>query len=330
MSSSPPQPETPQNPAPEATKQPAEKPGFLDKLKTAWDKATEDKDKNFIEKVGIFFMSFFSDMKELTEEEKKAAQQAEEEVKKGVDETVKGAQEAAKLADTVEKSDKEFYDEVLAMGVASLKSLDKDRQTSAYKGLNKLDAAAKGGASSKLEIDEACSLAGVGFMTFKKLKRKYPKKDDFKAALDRLSTVSDSSQYPLKKLLSKSVLGIFKVDIGFSDAPEVYKFVSDFGIGLTDIPSVYSTLSGIGKNPMENEQEIVATMKRFFFPNTSEGDISSAVKLMNNLKVSGPVEVDTQTLTDLLFYINDSDHDRLVAVLTGVKGSEEEQLAKAA
>jgi hypothetical protein len=46
------------------------------------------------------------------------------------------------------------------------------------------------------------------------------------------------------------------------------------------------------------------------------------------LKLNGTTEIDTQTLTDLLFHIDDKDHDRLVTVLTGVKGStEEKQLA---
>ena len=110
-----PKPETQPAPAPKEpekdaakTEETAEKPGFLDKLKTAWDKATEDKDKHFIEKVGIFFSTFFSDMKELNEDEKKAVAEAEASVKKSLDETSKDAQKAVELADTVEKSDKEF------------------------------------------------------------------------------------------------------------------------------------------------------------------------------------------------------------------------------
>ena len=336
MAETPQQPETAQTPEAPKDSEKSEKPGLFDKLKNAWDKATEDKDKSYFEKFGIFFMTFFSDMKELNEEEKKAVAEAEKSVEKGVEETVKGAQEAVKLPDTVEKSDKEFYDEVLAMGVSSLKSLDKDRQTAAYTGLKKLDTSVKAGKASEneiLEIDEAFSLAGVGFMTFQKLKQKYPNKDDFKKALDRLSTVSDSSAYPLKKLLSRSVLGIFKVDIGITDAADVYKFVSDFGIGVTYVLSVYKTISGIGAKEMDDSkrQEIVDTMSQFFFPSTSKADVGYVVDLIRTLKLNGTTEIDTQTLTDLLFHIDDKDHSRLVTVLTGVTGSTEEKtLAEAA
>ncbi|OGJ42595.1 hypothetical protein A3B60_03110 [Candidatus Peregrinibacteria bacterium RIFCSPLOWO2_01_FULL_39_12] len=338
-----PKPETPPNPAPKEqekdaakTEKTAEKPGFFDKLKTAWDKATEDKDRHFIEKVGIFFSTFFSDMKELNEDEKKAVAEAEASVKKSLDETSKDAQKAVELADTVEKSDKEFYQEVLDMGVASLKSLDADRQKSAHLGLKKLDTAVKTGKASEkeiFEIDEAFSLAGVGFMTFQKLKQKFPNKDDFKKALDRLSTVSDSSQYPLKKLLSRSVLGIFKVDIGLTDVDDVYKFVSDFGIPVTEILSVKDTLSGIGAKEMDDlqRQKIIDTMGKFFFPSTDIANVGYVVDLIRQLKLNGTAEIDTQTLTDLIFHIDDKDHSRLVAVLTGVKGSDEEkQLAEAA
>src|SRR3989338_676707 len=110
----------------------------------AWKKAKEKKDVGFFEKIGIFWKSFQKEMQEVDKKKAEVTQETTAAVAKTADATIKDAKDAVALPDSVSKDDRDLFDEVLAMGVASLKGLDDETEAKAHSGLAKIDKAAKG------------------------------------------------------------------------------------------------------------------------------------------------------------------------------------------
>lgn len=290
----------------------------------AFDKAKQTKG---FEKIGIFFKTFWNEIYEVDEQKKVVSKETQAAVDKGVDETMKDAREATALNANVEQVDKNFYDEVLAMTVASKEELDTNQQTEVQTGLDILNKAVKGETAEILTLDQAKAMGSVGLMTLSKLKAKFPDAGKFKEALDKLSKISDSSNYPLQKLLSMPILNIFEVNfnlvaeglqsagaaLGISEKGEGMKFMESFGLSVNDALK----LKDIKENPMKNEKEVVDVMKKAFFPNSSESQVQNVARTVNKMIVSNADKLDTQTLTDLIFNIADADMSRLIEILTG-------------
>ena len=189
--------------------------------------------------------------------------------------------------------------------------------------------AAKGEAHEDSTLNEVKALGATGLLTITKLKAKYNDPTKFKEALDRLDKISDSSAYPLKKLLSMPVLKVFTVKINMAEeglkAAGSFFGVSEKGEGMKLLDSFNLSkdeagkLKGLKEQPIKDEEAIATVIKKSIFPNTDTAKIKDVMKIANKLMVEKPDRIDTQTLTDLVFKIDDKDTKRLIEILTGKK-----------
>lgn len=282
-------------------------------LKEAVKKAREKKDVGFFEKIKIFWSQFWKEMTETDKEKADATKDATDAVAKTADDTIKDAKEAFALPESVPKEDSEFFDEVLAMGVAGVKDLDDEAETKAHSGLKKIDKAVKGEGEEELDIEESMAVAAAGISTLRQLRKRYGKEEEFKQALDRIVALSDKSKYPLKTFLTQRVLGLFRI----KDDSEGLKFLERFGVPMGQAFHAKEMLENLSKHPVENPDEVAAFMKKYFFPNTSEGNVKVACETISEMIMKKESKAETDKLAKLAFLISESDYEHLVNALVG-------------
>lgn len=323
------------------------KPGKLfSSAREALKKAGADKDKGMLEKIGIFFSSFFEEMQKVDAEKTEAKKATSEAVKKGVDATMADARKAVELKGDVSDEDRKFHDEILAMTVTSFEGMDEGHQQGAHDAMVKIDNKANGKEAATFTFEEAGSLVAVGFKTLKQMKEKFKTKEEFKAALDRIVKISDSSSYPFKKLLSADTLKLFAI----ADETEGLKFLKAFGIELStgdivsgaagafgiktevkgDALKVKELMSGLAQSPIQNKEGIVDFMGQRIFPNTEKDNITRVVEILNVMITGSSDQINTEQLANLAFYIKGDDYDHLITALVGKENSAVVELAKAA
>lgn len=285
----------------------------------AFEKAKKEKDAGWLDKIKIFFTSFWEEMTKVEKEKVAVTKETRGAVAVGIDETMGAAMEEAHLSENVTKDDRAFYAEMLATTVKNLKSLEANQQVYAIDGLEKIKKTSKGEEQNPLTFDEAQAISALGLMTLDNLREKYPNKSDFKTALDRFKKISDETDYPLSKLLRREVFALFKVDAGMRDIGKVNKLLGALEIDLSEAMYAKKLFAGLKKDPIEHEEELVKFMKENIFTYTSEGNIAQALDIIHNIVIQDTVEIDTQMLTDLVFCINEEDYDTLVRALLGKK-----------
>ncbi len=303
-------------------------------LLEAWNCAKDAKDKGWFEKAGIFLSKFKEEFDKLGKEKEDISKDADEAAKKTTDETMSDATEAVKLNES-KVSDTgavDSYKEALASGVASMKSLDANQQASAGKGLDKLGKAAKTTDKSELEklehldLDEFKAVAATALSTLKALKTKYPDKDKLKAALDQISKVSDSSEYPIVGLLKTSVLKILKPEIGAGNALQAKSLAEAFGIEISinllppSISSPFKDAMALLKEPEltdENKTKVVTAYRKYIIPNTNESDATKVVDFVHDMVLKNPEELTTDQLAEIVSLVDAKDLDRIIGIFTG-------------
>lgn len=303
-------------------------PGAFSK---ALDEVKKSGDKGWFEKISIFAKTFWNEIHSIEGEKKETSEAAKADAAKSIDAKMADARAAAKLDEKTPAADKEFFDEALAMGVTAGNELPIEMRDAFISGRGKLEKAVKGESVEDSTLDEVKAMGATTLLTISKLKAKYNDPVKFKEALDKLDKISDSSAYPLKKLLSTPVLKIFKVKIdmagegiqavgdalGISEKGDGMKLLDSFKLSMGDALK----LKGLKSQPIENEAEIAEIIKKSIFPNTEESKIKNVMKIANKLIVEKPDHVDNQTFTDLVFNIDDRDMKFLIEILTGKKAA---------
>lgn len=313
---------------------PAKSPNFIEKavrffpaLGNALKEAFQSKDKNLLQKIGIFWDSFKSKMDEIGKEKDKATKEAKEGTAKTVDKTLDGTRKAAGLKEGAEKADKEFYDEVLAMAHTSARGLEDGHKSDFDTAFAQLDKAMKGESTETLTIDQSAALGAVGLGLILKLKEKYPEKEKFEEALKRLEKISENSNYPLKKMLSMSVLSVFRVKIdkaseglsaigamvGMSEKGPAMKLLDKFGMSQ-DEAKLFAKLK---TSPIEDEEKVVEVMKKRIFPNTDKEKVLVVAKKISEILKNKPASLSLEALAELAFNIDNADLKRLFVILGG-------------
>lgn len=315
------------------SEKPTNNPNFIEKavrffpaLGNALKEAFQSKDKNLLEKIGIFWDSFKSKMDEIGKEKGKATKEAKEGTGKVVDKTLEGTRKAAGLKEGVEKADKEFYDEVLAMAHTSYRGLEDGHKSDFDMAFEQLDKAMKGESTETLTIDQSAALGAVGLGLILKLKEKYPEEEKFKEALERLEKISENSNYPLKKLLSRSVLAVFKIDVNLwgeglskvgswlgGEKSPLMKFLDKFGMDTDEA----KLLANLKTSPIEDEEEVVEVMKKRIFPNTDKEKVLVVAKKISQIIKEKPASFPLEALAELAFNIDNADLKRLFVILGG-------------
>lgn len=322
-------PETPKEETKEAPKKGNE--WKWGNLGSAFSKAKEkmSKETGWFGKITIFWETFSNEMRGIEVAKGEVSAEAKAEAAKGIEAKMAEAKAATKLDEKTSDADKQFYDESLAMGVTAGNELPIEMQDAFKAGKGKLEQAVKGETPEDSTLDEVKAMGAAGLLTITKLKAKYNDPAKFKEALDKLDKISDSSAYPLKKLLGTPALKIFKLKIniagegiqgvssalGLSEKSDTMKLLDSFSLSVGDAMK----LKGLKEQPIKDETEIAAIVKKSIFPNTSEANIKNVMKIANKLMVEKPDKIDTQTLTDLVFNIDDKDMKRLIEILTGKK-----------
>lgn len=293
----------------------------------AFERAKKEKDKSFLEKVSLFFDYFDEEMKNLDKDKKETAEKTDKAVKQSVEGTVKDAKDTFKLPYDVTNEEKDLYEEALGMSVVGFKSLDNDHQRYAYTGFAKAEKVKDGKGTDNLTVDEAASLSAVALMTLRGFKRRYNDKSQFKAALDKVYATldkvyvnPDKSSYNFKKLLNFGFWkGLKPIMIGLStDIPGNIAAGNRLakGLGMKN-PSEAFKLGGLKEKPLKNKPEIVKIFKDYFVPNTSDENIGKLVDIVNGLIANRASDLNTDTITELVFTVDERDLDRLISVLSG-------------
>lgn len=278
-------------------------------LKESFAKAQESKDKGFFEKVSIFFSTFMSEMGKVDEEKKAAGEEAKKEVEKGVDETLVGAKTAMAVEAPADESEKANFEIVLATAVKNLKSLEADDETNAHMALKKLEKSIAGNTEA-FTFEEATATGAVALGTLSDLKKQFPRKEDLKAALDLYEKTTAKSKYPLTSLLNTSVLKVFKLDM-----MEAAKFAQK--IGVAEAFTLKGTFAGLKEKPLKNKEEIVAAMKKHFFPNSSDDAVGKTVEILNTMIAEKKERISTEDLAEITFLLDDRDFEHLIDFLVG-------------
>lgn len=302
-------------------------------LGSAFSKAKEkmSKETGWFGKITIFWETFNNEMRGIEVAKGEVSAEAKAEAGKSIEDKMKDANNNVHLSPDVAGADKEFYQESLAMGVTAGNELPIEMQDAFRAGKGKLEKAVKGETPEDSTLDEVKAMGAAGLLTITKLKAKYNDPVKFKEALDKLDKISDSSAYPLKKLLGTPALKIFKLKIdiagegiqgvgsalGLSEKSDTMKLLDSFELSVGDAMK----LKGLKEQPMKDEEEVAKIIKKSIFPNTSEANIKNVMKIANKLMVEKPDQIDTQTLTDLVFNIDDKDMKRLIEILTGKKAT---------
>lgn len=294
-------------------------------LGKAWDKAKEAKG---LMKLWVFGETFLNEMKEVKDAKDQATKDANNGIQQDVETTMGKVKEASGLKDSVTGDDKELYEKAEGMVAASFSELDADHQGAAKTAFDQLDKAVKDKTFDALTLDQSTSLGAVAISIISKLKEKFPKEEDFQKALDRLDSITDNTNYPIKKLLSIDVLKVFKVKMdldmslaGLGKAAEAANFLGKFGVGLTDAIGVKDSLANLKDQPMKDEDAVVDTMKEYFLPNTDKSKIKVVAKTLNTMIATKATKLDTKTLTTLVFNVENSDLNRLITILSGKESS---------
>lgn len=302
---------------------------FLPAVYKAWEKMTASKE-SWTSKIGIFFKTFIDEWRGVQKEEKKTSKEAEDKVKQSLGDTMKSAEGAVTLDANVQGEDRDLYTEVLAVGVRNMKELAPASQASAFDALAKLGEKCNGGSVDVLTYEEVAGLAAAGLLTVKELKRRYPDRASFKSVIYKLSTISDSSKYPLKKLLMTSTLSIFKLKdeeqglklfkaLGIS--PSIGDIGSIVGMGKGEASDAKNILTKLADDPMtpESEGAVVGFMRKYVFKNSEEENVKKIVGLINRMIREKSDNISAENLTEFVFLTDDRDFDHLIAILGGPK-----------
>lgn len=304
-------------------------PGRLAKsIKAVKEKWIATKDKNILKRLQLSFVAFWSEWKEVDDEEKKVegeksetSKKTAEAVKKNYGETMTEAKKAAAPIDKLPTAEKNAAEKVIQVGVRSFKDLDAAHQGDALNGLKKM----KDGGASKFSFAETGATMGLSFVTMGRLKEMFPDsgkgRADLAKAIDGLKGKSGNSD--LTKILGSKAFGAFKmIDLDKAGLGEKLSFASKAGkflkpFGIDDVTEL-EKMSGLGSSPIKNKSEVVKMMKKYFFPNTSSSKVASAVKALNKMMTGGE-KVSSKHLVELIFSIDKKDYQRLAQILTGKK-----------
>ncbi len=266
----------------------------------------------------IFRETFKAEYTGVQAKEKETTKETEAAVDMTLEENIKKLDEAIGLKN-VTPDEKARHDEVKVFAIKGFANVHSTKRGKALSGLQKWAKSSNKEATDVLDFDEAGAMAAVGLSTLSDLKKKYPKKDDFKKALDDFSKISDKSKFPLSKILSMSALAIFKVDTGGSawnpanwgKKQEALDFVGKFGLDRSEAEK----LADLKNDPMEDKDGVVEVFEENLFPNS--GDADDIVDEIHELIIKKPDPIDTESLADLLFLIDDQDLDNLITILGG-------------
>jgi hypothetical protein len=302
----------------------AESKGILNKFRIAFDKATDSKDAGMLAKVKIFFTSLWDELTGVDEEKKGVTAKTQTEVEKAVAEAMGGAKSKVKMAEGAPAEEVAIFDETLAMGVASKASLDAEHTALADSALAKVETRFEGKNSEKLTFDETTTMAALGLMTLKQLRNKYPDKFNFIKAVEKLSTASEKSNYPVAKLFSGNVLDLFRIDLD-DNTLAAGSLLGKFGMGALGIGALgkfgkedaIAAFNSLKTNPIPDESKAVAFFHDNIFVNTSVENVTGALRIISTSLAGGVDKLNPLALTDLVFLIDDKDYQRLVTALVG-------------
>lgn len=285
-------------------------------------KALKNKDKGFVEKIQIFWDSFKAEVKGLDKEKEKVTKKTSDQVKEGVAKTLKATNEklGLKPADPnkspeQDKDLKELSEKVVAIGVNSFETLDEEHQKNASTGLEKIAKAAEG-KQEQMTVSEAAATGGWALATLQSLKKESgndPAK--LKKTLDDFEKFSQKSKYPLNKLLTVSVLKVFKV----SNPLSAYGYLDKL-IGTWQMTKASLTIIPLLKKASLNEEdktEVAQFMKNNIFTHTSETNIKNAMAVIKTMITNKADHLSTENLAKLACYVDDRDYEKLIVLLAG-------------
>ncbi len=298
-------------------------PGFLDKFKIAYERASKAKDKGMFERVKIFATTLVMEFLGLDEEQKAVTKKTETEVKSAVDDAMKGAKDKANLSGATPE-DSAAYDEVLAIGVASKASLDAEHTALADSAMGKVQERVAGKNSDMCTFDETTTMAGMALMTLAQLRDKYPDKFTFIKALQKFSEVSEKSKFPISKLFADNVLALFRIDLDDNQL-NAASLLGKFGMGALGIgvlgkfgkEDAIAAFNSLKSSPMTDEEKTVDFFKDHIFVNTEKDNVKDALHTINSMLLAGDKKLDPLALTDLIFKIDRRDYNTLVTALVG-------------
>lgn len=275
-------------------------------------KAREDQDSGFLEKLGIFFSAFTDAMGGIDKERNEVTDGAHVAVQGGITRTLQAPRTALKLKKTPGQpaTTTQQVDKTLAVATRGFGQLDRTSRAHAQRAIKKLEKKLQG-RSVNLNYDEVTCLGATATAVLLELKHQYPNKADFKKALDSYLKASEGSNFPLKKIMKLSTLGIFNLK-SYGDK---FKLLGALGLGLSGMVKLLA-LTGLTKSPIENEAKIISFFKSYILKNTSSSNIALLVKRMNKIATSGRGTMTTDDIAEITFLIDDRDLKHLISVLT--------------
>ena len=279
-------------------------------LSEAYKEAREKKDASFPKKIGLFLWSFTKNLLGISKERAETTKTTSKEVQAEINKTVEKYRKQSGL-EKVNEEDGNFYNRILATAMRSFKEADKETQKHAGSGLEALKNQKED--KDDLNREQKSSLAAVSVITLSHLKKKYPKRADFKKMLDRLAKTASKSKFPIRRLLNNSLVGVFKL----KTEANAMLFVKRLNIQPAK-PETAQLLVRLSHNPSSDDIEGIAKIfKKKLFKNTSKGNVKKLVKLIKKMTHEMKGSFSSENLTKFVFLVHEKDYKNMVSVFTG-------------
>lgn len=279
-------------------------------LSEAYKEAREKKDTSFPKKIGLFLWSFTKNMLGISKERAETTKTTSKKVQAEINKTVEKYRKQTGL-EKVAKEDSNFYNRILATAMRSFKEADQKTQKHAGSGLEALKNQRED--KDDLNFEQKSSLAAVSVITLSHLKKKYPKRTEFKKMLDRLAKVANKSKFPIRRLLNNSLVGVFKL----KTETDAMRFVKGLNIQPAK-PETAQLLIRLSDNPSSDDiEEITKIFKKKLFKSTPKGKVKKIVKLLKKMTHAVKGSFSSENLTEFVFLVDEKDYKSMVSVFKG-------------
>lgn len=264
-------------------------------------------------RVQLFAQTMIDSVHKVHKEKEKAKKKANKDVKKPIGNTMADVTAALPMDETLTDAEKKDTQAAFAEALRDYKKeTPKETKTHAKAGFDKVKKN-----KDDLTIEEQLGLSATGIITLKALRKKFKTKAKFKKVLASLNNASKRSKFPVQRLLSQSLVGLFRM--------KDEKFAMKFAERLRLQPQTEATaklLVKIGKGLSAPELDTVARMfKAHILKHTTIVNIKKFLKKAKKLMKSSKDRLNVNDFTEFVFLIDVKDYPRMIDAFTGKPNS---------
>jgi hypothetical protein len=259
-------------------------------------------------RVQLFAQSMIDSVHKVHKEKEKAEKKAQQDAKTPVKNTMGAITEAVQTDDTLSDDEKKDVEKAAAEALRDHKkglSAETKKHTAAGLAKVKKD-------KDDLTLDEQLGLTATGIITLRALRKRF-KKPEFKKIIASLKSTSTKTKFPIKRVLSQSLVGVFKLN----DEKSAELFLKRLRIQPQN-EETNKLFAKIGKGLNPTELDKVARMlKSRLFKKTKLGNVKKFLKLAKKLIKGSKSKLNVDDFTEFVYKIDPKDYPQMIEVFVG-------------